>query len=356
MLEVHIKNKEENFLLHSSFKAKPGILGILGPSGSGKSLTLQCLAGLRTPDEGSIILNNRVLYDSNKKVNIPPRLRKIGFMFQNYALFPHLNVFDNIAYGLHHLSKTERRKRVSDMLEIIHLSGYENYYPNQLSGGQQQRVALARTLITEPDLLLLDEPFSALDKQIKNKLQLELLDIIQKNYSGVVLLVTHDMDEAYRLCDKIIIYANGKVVQHGNKAEILEQPKTMTVAELTGCKNLFEVKNIIENETSSTVIVNNLHIDVKQKPSAINKNKTFVGIHAHDLRLLTTAEQENTFPCDIIQITDGIFSTSFFVECGGNSFVVDLAKENAVEIKSGTKPLFLHIPNEKVFFVGDDNE
>ncbi|MBP2664817.1 MAG: Molybdenum transporter ATP-binding protein [Firmicutes bacterium] len=187
MLDVTIRKSLGDFKLHANFHADNEILGVLGPSGSGKSITLRSIAGIETPNEGRIVVNDRVLFDSREKVNILPRQRNIGYVFQNYALFPHLTVKENIAFGLQGLNKRDKTDRVQETLHIFRLKDRENHYPAQLSGGQQQRVSLARTLITRPDLLLLDEPFSALDNHIKRHLENELLEIIRNNFTGTVL-------------------------------------------------------------------------------------------------------------------------------------------------------------------------
>ena len=171
MLEVTIEKTTGSFTLQTSFTAGKGALAILGSSGCGKSMTLKCIAGLYTPDKGSIKLNDSILYSSEQKISVPPRKRNIGFVFQNYALFPNLTVEQNIAYGIRDFEKPERRQKVADMIKRMQLTGLENQYPSQLSGGQQQRTALGRTLITEPSLLLLDEPLSALDSHIKYLLE-----------------------------------------------------------------------------------------------------------------------------------------------------------------------------------------
>jgi molybdate transport system ATP-binding protein len=183
LLEIRLKKSLPGFRLDVAFSVGSEVLAILGPSGSGKTMTLQCIAGLVCPDEGYIRLNNKVLLDSTAGVCLPPRMRKVGFVFQNYALFPHLTVKENVAFGIRNLHCPEGATRVAHWLEKMNISGLDNRYPRQLSAGQQQRVALARALAAEPEILLLDEPFSALDTQVKERLELELANL-QSYYRG----------------------------------------------------------------------------------------------------------------------------------------------------------------------------
>ena len=181
-LLVDIKKKLKEFTLEIDFKTDGESLGILGASGSGKSMTLKCIAGVETPDEGRIVLNGKTLFDSRKGINLKPQDRNIGYLFQSYALFPHMTVEENIGIGLN-LHKTEKELRIREIIESFHLEGLESKYPNKLSGGQQQRVALARCLVYKPDALMLDEPFSALDSHLKDHLQSEVLELL-KSYDG----------------------------------------------------------------------------------------------------------------------------------------------------------------------------
>ena len=188
-LYVDIEKDLSSFKLKVEIKQEKGTLGFLGESGSGKSMTLKCIAGLEKPTRGKIVLNDRVLFDSEKKINLSTQDRKVGFLFQNYALFPHMTVSQNIELGLLKLSKSEKKEIVARYLDILKLNGFEGRYPWQLSGGQQQRVALARALATSPDILLLDEPFSALDHHLRSNMEKELMNML-KDYKGDILFVT----------------------------------------------------------------------------------------------------------------------------------------------------------------------
>ncbi|MDD3023645.1 MAG: ABC transporter ATP-binding protein, partial [Syntrophomonadaceae bacterium] len=232
MLDIKIKKSLPEFRLDVSFSVEHEILAIVGPSGCGKTMTLKCIAGLFPPDEGLIALNKKVLFDSRTGINLASRQREVGFVFQNYALFPHMNVFDNVAFGIHQLNQFGNkviRERVSNLMHKMHLGKYEKRYPGQLSGGQQQRVAIARALVTEPQVLLLDEPFSALDSIVKESLQDELLDL-QKYFAGHVILVTHNLAEAYKLSSRIAVYDAGRILQWDDKKAIIDQPANAGVA------------------------------------------------------------------------------------------------------------------------------
>ena len=199
MLEVQIYKKLAEFDLDVSFQVNDNILGLMGASGSGKSMTLKCIAGIETPDQGRIVLNDRVLFDSEKKINVPIQKRNVGYMFQSYALFPNMDVYENISVGL-------RARKVKDVdivaqkvMKQFQISELASRYSKQLSGGQRQRVALARLMAYEPDVLLLDEPFSALDEDLKEDLLRELKSELQ--ISKPVIFVSHNEEEVSELCD-----------------------------------------------------------------------------------------------------------------------------------------------------------
>jgi molybdate transport system ATP-binding protein len=239
LLKVEINRTLPGFKLDVALSVNGEVLGILGPSGSGKTMTLLCIAGLIHPDSGFIQLNDRVLFDSSKKLNLQPKDRNVGFVFQNYALFPHLSAGNNIAYGIRHQPKKEVDRRVQLLIENMGLSGLQNRYPSELSAGQQQRVAVARALAPEPDILLLDEPFSALDSLTKEQLEMQILDLRQF-YKGHIILVTHDLAEAYRLSSRIAVYDTGKIAQCDLKEKIISSPVNRTVARITRFRNFMD--------------------------------------------------------------------------------------------------------------------
>ncbi len=236
MLKARIKKRLGQFVLDVSFQAQTQVLALFGPSGAGKSLTLQCIAGLLTPDDGRIEIGPRVAFDAARGINLRPQQRRVGYVFQNYALFPHLSVARNIAFGLPHLPPAERRQRVAEALRAMRLEGLESRLPRELSGGQQQRVALARTLVTEPAILLLDEPFAALDSVIRGRLQRELLQLLS-DLAIPTVLVTHNLDEAYSLAGQIAVYDNGRVLQCEPRDDVYYRPQSKAVARFVGMKN-----------------------------------------------------------------------------------------------------------------------
>lgn len=211
-LEVNICKKLKEFTLQAEFVLHDGVLGLMGSSGSGKSMLLKCLAGIETPDCGRIILNGRVLFDSAEKINLSPQQRRIGYLFQNYALFPNMSVAENIMCGprAKGLKQEQSKVIVQAMVNKFQLQGLEARYPRQLSGGQKQRTALARLLAVEPEVILLDEPFSALDAQLKEKLQAQLQQLLQE-YGGISVLVSHDRREIERLSDSVLFIHQGNL-------------------------------------------------------------------------------------------------------------------------------------------------
>lgn len=222
------------FQLHAELSAPPGLTALLGPSGAGKSLTLQAIAGLAGIERGTITLNDRTLADASAGIALPPQLRRVGYVPQSYALFPHMTVAANIAYGAPtRLDRHARDKRVATLLDLVHLPGYETRSPHNLSGGEAQRVALARALAAEPDALLLDEPFSALDALTRNAVRTDLRDIALA--SGLpTLLVTHDLSEALALASRLVLVARGRIQAQGSVADVTEHPDTMLAASLLG--------------------------------------------------------------------------------------------------------------------------
>lgn len=275
-LKVNIQKELNEFDLEVGFELKNKRLGILGPSGCGKSMTLKSIAGIVDPDNGIISLNTgeeTTYFDSNNKINLKPQERNVGYLFQNYALFPNMTVEENVACGL---SKDDDKKIVSDMIKRFHLEGLEKRYPRQLSGGQQQRVALARILAYGPDVILLDEPFSAMDTFLKEQLRIELVNSLE-DFDGFSIMVTHDRDEAFQFCDELIVLDKGKIIAKGDTYDIFENPRKVEVARLTGCKNISKVEIIDDYHLKS--IDWGVTFEVSQK---ISNNITHIGIRAHD--------------------------------------------------------------------------
>ncbi len=237
MLEVAIAKRFDGFCLEAAFTIESGVGVLFGPSGSGKSLTLRSIAGIFQPDEGRIVIDGESLYDSPREINLPPQKRRVGYVPQHYALFPHLTVEANIQFGLRELSRRTRKQRVIELLDLFDLQGLERRRPHELSGGQQQRVAVARALATQPRLLLLDEPFAALDAPLRSTLRQELAQI-QERLSIIILLVTHDLVDAFALGQQVIVYDCGRIIQQGTRDTVFFRPATPRVAEFVGTRNV----------------------------------------------------------------------------------------------------------------------
>ena len=236
-LEVALSLQVPGFDLDVSWSAGGGVAVLFGPSGAGKTLTLQCLAGLIPPNAGRIVVDGHVLFDSASGVNVPAQARRVGYVFQGYALFPHLSVTENVGFGLRDLPRARRAERAAAVIERLGLAGLEHRYPRELSGGQRQRVALGRALAIDPALLLLDEPLSALDAPLRRALRDELRALLT-DLGTAAVLVTHDFTEAYRLGDRIVVYDAGRVVQSAPRSELLWQPASESVARIMGIRNV----------------------------------------------------------------------------------------------------------------------
>lgn len=213
-LYVDIEKKCGDFELKVKFETADEVFSILGASGCGKSLTLKCIAGIEKPDRGIIKLDDKVLFDSEKRINLPARERKVGYLFQDYALFPNMTVLQNIACG------AGNKKIAAEFAEKFYLKGKEHLYPSQLSGGQKQRVAIARMLAAKPDVIMLDEPFSALDNYLKTQMEREIMDVLD-SYEGPVLFVSHDRNEVYRLTDRMAVMEDGRIVDVQSKLSLI---------------------------------------------------------------------------------------------------------------------------------------
>ena len=236
-LTLEVRKALPGFTLDVRWEAGDEVVTLFGPSGAGKTLTLHCLAGLVRPDAGRIVVNGTVFFDGAGGVDVPTQRRRLGYVFQGYALFPHLSVRDNVAYGLRHLSPHARRERTQEVLERLGLADCAVRRPRELSGGQQQRVALGRALAPDPALLLLDEPLSALDLPLRQALRDDLRAILAE-WRTAAVLVTHDFTEAYRLGDRLVVYENGRVIQAAPRAELLWQPASERVAGIVGIRNV----------------------------------------------------------------------------------------------------------------------
>lgn len=250
MLEVDLRKRLGDFQLDAAFAAPDGLITLFGPSGSGKSLTLQAIAGTIDPDAGRIALDGQPIFDSSSGLNLAAQKRRIGYVPQHYALFPHLSVADNIGFGLARLPRQTRRQRVAELLNSFHLEALAKRQPRQLSGGQQQRVALARALAVQPRLLLLDEPFAALDAALRSALRQELAQV-QRLWNISMLIVTHDLADVFALGQQVIVYDNGRVIQQGRRDEVFFRPTSRRVAEFVQTGNILSA--VVERVDEDTL-------------------------------------------------------------------------------------------------------
>src|SRR6267378_201906 len=224
---------EQEFLLQVDFVAEPGFTILFGPSGAGKTILLDCIAGLATPDAGRIAVKHRVLFDAEAGLNLPVAKRQVGYVFQDLALFPHLNAEQNVAYGLAHLSRAARQQRALALLDALRIAHLSQRRPAEISGGERQRVALARALVTDPLVLLLDEPLAALDAATKSRI-LDDLRAWNRAHGIPILYVTHVREEVFALGDRVIVLENGRIVAQGSPHAVLSAPRLETVAQLAG--------------------------------------------------------------------------------------------------------------------------
>jgi molybdate ABC transporter permease protein len=364
-LWVDIEKQLGTFSLSSRFTVVQETLGILGGSGSGKSMTLRCIAGIDTPSQGQIIVNGHTLFDSKTKINIPCHHRRVSLVFQNYALFPHLTVAENIAFGLQNVPKSFRRQQVSQQLSLLQLEGLGNRYPHQLSGGQQQRVALARALATKPEVLLLDEPFSALDTHLRSQVEQQLIKILS-TYDGVTLFVTHNLEEAFRVCETLMVMSAGRPIAFGSKYQIFEYPHTIRVAQLTGCKNISRAK--IVSSTSIQALDWGVTLDV-QHP--IPEHLAHIGIRAHQIALASPetrtdkrpdkSERPNTFYGWIAATSETPHRMTLFIKLNqppehpdDYHLQAEVFKEKWLELKDMPLPWLVHLDPQRIMLLEEE--
>jgi molybdate transport system ATP-binding protein len=306
-----IKKDFGSFCLDVDFETGDEIRALLGASGCGKSMTLRCIAGVVKPDKGLIVLNGITLFDSDQRINLSPQQRKTGFLFQDYALFPNMNVVNNIAVGVHKADRSRKARIVREMISSFQLEGVEHLYPSQLSGGQKQRCALARIMAGQPEILLLDEPFSALDSHLKWQLEQELTTMIE-HFGGPVLFVSHNRDEVYRVCESITILNNGKSELTGAKKELFKNPVTRAAALLTGCKNIapatVQGKKVLVKDWGFSFV-----------PDSVPESIGYVGIRANYIlpAYEATGDEPVRFAYEILRETEGPFNHIMIVRKAG---------------------------------------
>ena len=288
-LFVDIEKRLGNFRLRTRFEAEAGeVMGLLGASGCGKSMTLKCIAGIEKPDRGRIVLDGVTLFDAEKRIHLPPQKRQVGYLFQNYALFPNMTVRQNILCGLHGVKDAaERQRRLGEAMGLLRITDLADHRPAQLSGGQAQRVALARILVGKPRLLMLDEPFSALDAHLRMQLQLQMRDLLA-GLGCPALLVTHSRDEAYHLCGRIGVMHGGSLLTVKPTKALFADPGSRQAALITGCKNIAAARKMGDYEVE--VPEWGARFTTSQP---VGDNLEAIGIRAH---YFSATAQENRYP------------------------------------------------------------
>ncbi|MEA4964377.1 MAG: ATP-binding cassette domain-containing protein [Oscillospiraceae bacterium] len=331
-LTVDIEKQLGSFHLDVNFETDGELLALLGASGCGKSMTLKCIAGIETPDRGRIVLNGRTLFDREKKINLCPQKRHVGYLFQQYALFPNMTVLENIEAGLHRLPRGARAAAAREKLLTFRLEGMEQQRPWQLSGGQQQRVALARIFASEPELLLLDEPFAALDSYLRWQLELELADTLRQ-FGKDAVFVSHSRDEVYRLCQSVSVLSDGRSEPKKPVRTLFETPDTVSAALLSGCKNY----SAASDAGDGLFCCADWGVTLRAAAPP-PEGGCFVGVRAH---YLTRAEggEENRIPCRINRVVEDVFSTILMLETPGGS--------------SGRSLLRMELPKERWRVMGE---
>ena len=346
-LIVRIEKDLGSFHLRVRFESENGVHGLLGASGCGKSMTLRCIAGVVTPDRGHIELNGRVLFDSETGVDLPPQQRRVGLLFQNYALFPNMTVEQNLRAALRGQKSADEAGEIAAMLRRFELTGLERHRPSQLSGGQQQRVALARILLTKPEILLLDEPLSALDSYLRWQTELELAELLD-SFPGPTLLVTHSREEVHHLCRTVTVLDRGSGEVSMPVKKLFSAPKTRSACLLTGCKNFSRAERISPNRIRA--------VDWGAELSCADADfdPAYVAIRAHHLEP-ADADGENVIACRVLRVVDDAFSAIVMAstpggDAGASRLRLELPKEDCPPLKIGDT-IRLRLPPDRIMLL-----
>jgi molybdate transport system permease protein len=361
-LQVQIAKRLPNFALDVSFIAGDAPLGILGPSGAGKTMLLRCIAGLEQPDRGRIDLNGRLLLDTEARIRVPARDRRVGLLFQHYALFPNRTVAENVVFGLRNLPSDERSRRLGALIERTHARGLETRYPRELSGGEQQRVALARALSIEPEALLLDEPLSALDTHLRSQVEAQLQETFAA-YRRPTLLVTHNVEEVYRLGELLLVLTRGRAAAFGAKEEIFRHPPSLEVAQLTGCKNFSRARAISDYAIEALDWGCRLRVaHMTARPAA------HVGIRAHHIdfvepstvvsRADSVDNADNVFRCWLVRSSETPFRITLHLrlhqptaESGEHHLQAEVFKEKWERFRNRPQPWHVRLSPDSLFLL-----
>lgn len=334
---LDIEKRLGDFCLRVKLEAGDEVLSLLGASGCGKSMTLKCIAGIEKPDRGRIIVDGATLFDSERHINLTPQKRCTGLMFQNYALFPNMTVWQNIRAGtVRERDPQNQEKKIREVMERFELTALAGQYPSQLSGGQQQRTALARILVSGPRILLLDEPFSALDSHLRFRLEREMRGVIHE-FGKTVLLVSHDRDEVFRLSDKIAVMGRGTVEAFGSKKDVFSHPVTRSAAILTGCKNISPIRRLDETHVLS------VDWDLPLEVDGEIGDAEYIGVRMHDIG---HGAGQNAVQCEVVEEIENPFSYTVMLRPVGRGSTAligwELSKEEWREYRD--TQVEIHIP------------
>jgi len=341
-LEVDIKKTFGSYSLEVSFKAENEVFGLLGASGCGKSLTMRSIAGIETPDEGRIVVNGQVFFDSAAGINLKPQVRKTALLFQNYMLFPNLTVWENVGAGIpKETPKDERDRIINEELKRFDVAAFALRYPAQLSGGQQQRVALARMLAAQPAILMLDEPFSALDSHLKSVLEQNLTGLFEM-FEGTILYVSHDIDEAVRFCDTIAVMEQGRIMEIDKGRELIENPKSLAGIKLGGCKNAPEAKYVDDHTVYCPQWGVKIHAE-----QTVPRDVKAIGLRAFNLKI-ADGPGPDVFRMRVDRISDSRFDRMALLEF--------LDREPEADKLVGATEQEMHYLHQRVFWRIDAGE
>jgi molybdate transport system ATP-binding protein len=300
------------FSLDLEFQAAAGVTVLFGPSGAGKTLTLDSIAGFVRPDEGRILLDDEILFDGATHVHRPPQQRNCGYVFQNYALFPHMTLRENLVFAAERKPRLERHRRVNEMIDRFRLQDSAGRRPHEVSGGQRQRCSIARALIAEPKLLLLDEPAQGLDAPLRNELY-EILRQVRADFKTPVLLVTHDLDECFELGEEMLILRDGKIVQSGSPRKILDQPANLEVARLLGRFNLIqaEIRALDPGRNTSKIQIGDHELDGPYFPGHLKGDRVTICIRPEQLKATRRNGRpgKNQIPAELTRVVERPQST-----------------------------------------------
>ncbi|MDE3163673.1 MAG: molybdate ABC transporter permease subunit [Acidobacteriota bacterium] len=354
LLEMDVTKPLDAFTLNIHLRAARGAVGLLGASGAGKSMTLRLIAGVASPASGRIALNGTVLYDSEARINLSPAQRRIGIVFQDYALFPHMTVAENIAFGLHRLPPAERDRRVQHQLARMTIAHLAHRYPGEISGGERQRTAIARSMAIEPAALLLDEPFTALDPHLRRQLEGQLREALA-TYNGAVLFVTHDMEEAFRFCTDLLVLDRGQVIASGPRQQLFDAPRTVTAARLTGCKNIAPAHLIPAQPTRIAVSAWQCELELAVAPPA---GLTHIGYRSHQLRFQPTSKAPNVFPCWLVETSEAPHEMTLYLRLHAapapgdpHSIQADIPKDQWRSLSAQPQPWLVQLDPARILLL-----